>query len=113
MQLIKLCNQILEFHIVEQRLPLEKQETSAVELDIQWLAKRLVKARIEANQPAYQSWLATAYWCTQLARARLKAPPNEISYTSGGKHKRVRLHLFEKTKATKICNSNKPSKLAT
>ena len=84
-----------------------------MELDIQWLAERLLKARIEANQRAYQSWLATAYWCTQLAKARLRAPPNEISYTLGGKHKRVRLHLFEKTKATEICNSNKPSELAT
>ena len=84
-----------------------------MELDIQWLAQRLLKERIKANQPAYHTWLATAYWCTQLARARLRAPPNEITYTSGGKHKKVRLHLFEKIKATEVCTANKASQLAT
>ena len=83
-----------------------------MELDIQWLAERLLKARIEAYQLAYCTWLATVYWCTQLARARLRAPPNEIGYTSGGKHKKARLHLFKKIKAPEICTSNKPNQIA-
>ena len=33
-QLVRICNHVLQFHIVAQRLPPEKQETSAMELDI-------------------------------------------------------------------------------
>ena len=30
----------------------------------------------------------------------------------GGKHKKARLHLFEKIKAPEVCTSNKPSQIA-
>lgn len=102
--LVRHCNNLLQHHIVHQRLPPQKLETAPMDIEVQWLAERLLKARIETHQPAFQSWLATAYWCTQLARARLSADPFRIEYGATGKRKR--LHLFEKMRAPQICKSH-------
>ena len=52
-KLITLCNNLLQHHILAQRLPPEKQETTSMDIDVQWLAEKLLQARIRANQSAY------------------------------------------------------------
>lgn len=41
-------------------MPPERKETAALEVEVQWMAERLLQARIEADQQAFGSWLATA-----------------------------------------------------
>lgn len=82
-------------------LPPEKQEISNMQTEVQWLAERLLKARIKANHPAFVTWLATAYWCTQLAR--LSVDPSSLICIDKRKKKHQRLHLFEKIKALEVC----------
>ena len=76
------------------------------------MAERYLKARILANRPAYESWLATAFWCTQLAKVRATSDPSMIEDEKDGKKRRLRVHLFERIRAPQICKGTTLSKYA-
>ena len=61
--LIRICNWLMQHHLLNQYLPAIRQEKLVTDMDVQWLAERLLKARIEANRQTFGSWLATAHWC--------------------------------------------------
>ena len=78
---------------------------------ILWLVENLLKARIRVDKPAYGFWLVTTYFCTQLAKARLRLmDPHMMEFTVGNQRKRQRLHLFEKLRPAKIYRSSRISK---
>lgn len=115
-KLVHLCNKLLQYHIIAQKLPSEKAEKlpsklSPKDLLVQWMADELFTARVEANQKAFDSWLATAHWCYQVAKVRTNSD-QDTAYSSpeGGKITKTKLSLFEAVRPMEIGKSFKPGK---
>ena len=110
-RVLSICNELIQHSIEVQRAPQEKQETVVVDAEVQWLAENLLKARIKAGRQAYGSWLATSFYCYQLAKARLRlVDPHMMEFTVGKQRKRQRLNLFDRIKPAEICRYTKVSK---
>ena len=110
-QVLKFCNALIQHSIEVQRQPEAKQEVAALEIDVQWLAENLLKARIKVGRQAYGSWLATAFYCYKLAKARLRLKDSSMmEYTKDRQKKRQRLNLFDKIKPAEVCQSRKPTR---
>ena len=106
--LYQLCNKLLQYHIMVQKLPPESVEklpirTSTKDLEVQWMADRYLTARVEGNYPVFGSWLASAHWCYQVAKARKGSDPNTAyDKLEGSGVKQTKLSLFEETRPMEV-----------
>ena len=72
------------------------------------MAKKFLKAIIEVNCLAFGSWLATDFWCVQLAKVRAKSNPWMLEDIHEGKCQHQRVNIFKTMHPTEIRRTDQP-----